>query len=235
MGDGPRKLAYAPRSDAIRDRRRRWLVRFLIVLAAAGAVVTITPSAMRRFDLLTKQRAVLQFQAAGPIVTAWAFENASGFDFLPGYPVPPLSTYFQTLGLYDPHQPVLFCHERKTANGKSYLVIVSLAAVGTSQNESPRGFYLAGEAIKPAGVFSPAEPTVNPLGSNVRVATFTSACTAHFGQADPHDPRHFTIDLNADNQRITVDGWLRDGGLIEFQPGPPVPTPNPATVPAWAK
>jgi hypothetical protein len=117
-----------------------------------------------------------------------------------------------------PDPATVFLHERRTPSGHRRLVHVQARNAETL-------WYVFSKwtVIRPATLFEDAEQ-VGQSGFWNRTGRYTPA-TVMYGQPDPVDPSHFTIDFVVTNDpladgasyRRTVDAWLKDDDTIEFK------------------
>ena len=109
------------------------------------------------------------------------------------------------------HAPITFLHERTSPRGKRFLVIVS----GYWTNARDLEKYTDSIAL-------PMPALTDALIKPFRVQNMSQYSGAlvqadlHPGIADPADASHFTIPYDAEGERHTLHGYLRDDGTIKF-------------------
>jgi hypothetical protein len=219
--DSSPKIDYAPAPPTLRSARaRRWAIIIGVILLLIG-IATVTPRAVRRLQVAYWHRQCLEYIApadqvihetdraeiprllAPPLNYRGSMATGQAFLIPPAYQSLWMS---QSVG-------TAFLHERITPQGQRRLVAVDLFSGGTQPGG---GMTLNATVI---------DPSVTPRGPNATV-TITRGDGATIalqpgdklrvfaGQPDPNDASHFTIDYLINDARHTVDGWLKDDGLV---------------------
>jgi len=118
--------------------------------------------------------------------------------------------------IYKP--PIIFLHERTSPAGHRRLVQIECGAANALRIE----WSLDARVIEPA-TLTHSSREVTKRFQRERSGRFVDA-ELHFGQPDPTDPSHFTIDFTAEDRRGTVDGWLHDDDSVTFKLRDPATT-----------
>lgn len=219
--DSSPKLDYAPAPPTLRSARtRRWAIAIGAVLLVAG-VVNVTPRAVRRLQVVYWQRQCMDYTA---LPTQVVYDNdpmeiprliaprlnydgslASGHAFL----IPPAYRKLlrsQSVG-------TAFLHERVTPQGQCRLVSVDLFGMTMQPNKT---MTFNATAIDPTSVVrGPQALLTLTRGDGATITLQPSDKLRIFaGQPDPNDDSHFTIDYLLNGTRHTLDGWLKEDGVV---------------------
>lgn len=126
----------------------------------------------------------------------------------------PLATQEMRLG----RSGTAFLHERVSPAGHRRLVHVEcLMANALTLPE-----YLRCDVCTPA---TPWSALVGPAPHRQYQYSGRSVpATLYFGQPDPADASHFTIDFTAEDRRGTIDGWLQDDDTVRLKLRDPAST-----------
>jgi len=229
MGEGGAVLEYA--AGAPRRRWRRWVVA-IVALLLVGVVIAYRHPILRRGRLLYWQHGCLTYTRPPRIPVSTTRPSAGSDPDYAAYPLPDGTTAYalspQCWAKFDSERlprllPVLvqrigvgpstvFLHERVSPAGHRRLVRVEplLAnalspALGYDVTLTVPGSVWA----EPRGVGK--AQLLNYSGQYVPAEFF-------FGQVDPNDASHFTIEYAVRGQpRGTVDAWLRDDDTVVFK------------------
>ncbi|MGE5609027.1 MAG: hypothetical protein ACM359_07220 [Bacillota bacterium] len=215
--------------------------RCMHYLAPPGTVVFRQPA-----DLQSQDQAVKRSLASpAPVPTPW-----NNLRFKCTFP-PGASTSFH--GTSSSHG-TLFLHQRTSPAGNTRLVIVDLNLAW-----APRFtiLYANKMVVQPASLRSPpklvwagnipGDITVLDLvgrRQDLLRPPYGKEIKCLFGQPDPADASHFTIDILIDGQTHIIDGWLRDDDTVmlkvrspaatQFSPTPLGYCPRPSPGYGWA-
>jgi hypothetical protein len=123
----------------------------------------------------------------------------------------------QVGSLMGPGPATIFLHERKTPAGKSRLVFVESTAV---VNALSLPNHLTAVLVEPATLLSPARPIPLSQRASQYSGPFVPAHLC-YGQADPNDPTHFTIEFTLRDhlekqRRGVIDARIRDNDTVSF-------------------
>jgi hypothetical protein len=121
---------------------------------------------------------------------------------------------------------VVFSHLLRSASGQERIVGVDFYP------RSGGGLQMVYVSALQLGNIVGAPVDTNQLCAGQSLPPFEKRLIVYAGQPDLRDHSHFTIDLDADDQRLHIDGWLRDDGTVLFESRPPVPIPTPTSSPA---
>jgi hypothetical protein len=114
----------------------------------------------------------------------------------------------------------LFLHERRTPGGESRLLVVRR---GMMDLWSFSYVCLTATVVRPGSLLK--LPVVDDQKDSVPSTRFVQGIGSHrasdrlrlfAGQPDASDPTHFTIRYDINGERGTIDGWLRDDGMVTF-------------------
>lgn len=212
-------LDYAP-LPRLHERR---VVRraAAVVLIAAGLMFGLRfgPTAWRAAKAQYWQRACLRYEPpAGQVVCeelpAWAGNVP---PFLSAIPKPrQLSELEAALGVAAAaaRGPVLYLHERRTADGRRYLVVVRRVPPDRRQSwDAPVGLDV--EIRDPPGWFARGSQAVttfhpDPFPRAFEAQQDAAALTIFAGRSDAEDQAGFTIAFETADGRGTLAGTLRD-------------------------
>jgi hypothetical protein len=125
-------------------------------------------------------------------------------------------------------EPLIFLHRRTDPYGAEKLVSIQMRDDWGCVSFFPSTF-TPGTLTATPGVShaSPADPVMLCLGDDPAAAAGLAdgvprrapdRLRVFAGQADPHDPSHFTIGYELNGVPGTVDGWLRQHHSIELRP-----------------
>jgi hypothetical protein len=104
---------------------------------------------------------------------------------------------------------VLFMHERQNSKGERRLVVVEFRRIGGMKNPLTWPQF-SSIVITPGGLFdTPQDHLIEGSQQRIRLDPLARA-KWYAGQADAHDPSHFTISGTLDAKPVKLDGWLRD-------------------------
>ncbi|MBA2440222.1 MAG: hypothetical protein H0V50_06060 [Thermoleophilaceae bacterium] len=214
------QLDYAPALPMLRRARmRRWITAGSALLLLAG-IITLAPRAARRLQFAYWQRQCMSY-AAPPTQVVHDNDPVE----IPKLIAPPLS-YDGSLAigraflipaayrrlLVNSSVGTAFLHERVTPQGEARLVAVDLYT--TSLRTNTMGF-LANALDPSTTVRGPRALLTVTRGDGANVAVQPGDVFRVFaGQPDPKDASHFTIDYLLNGTRYTLDGWLKDGGVV---------------------
>lgn len=226
-------LCYSPLPRTTRRRR----VRVLLILGLAGALGCI--SFRRRLipvwqqaDYLWRQRGCMNSTfPGGQIVYEEDPAGAARLLALGGGYLPPRSPIFDggvppwwhppacyrpgalpSLGFSPRYDSVAFTHARRFSGEPERLVVVEIASA--RQGAAGHTVVLTCFVLQPATgqIGSRVTRSAAPHSSVDFNLAAGRRLRAFAGQADPDDTSHFTIKVEIDGARRTIDGWLlRDG------------------------
>ena len=227
------QINYAPAPPA--HRRQRLARRAAFVIVAAIVVVLAIrsgPSAWRHAEILYCQHRAMTYsapadkvvydddpsdttklRAGSPSMTAGA--DGEVFEF-----AKPWERLNQFISRRLP-SATCFLHERTSANGDRFLLMVELrrgvGIVTDSQKYQIWDFDYV--LVKPGGL-SQLPEDVSPehgaslTGESALGAVARARCTRWYaGQPDAKDPSHFTIHGVSDGKPLQLNGWLRNGHI----------------------
>jgi hypothetical protein len=117
-----------------------------------------------------------------------------------------------------PKTPTIFLHERISPAGHRRLVRVE--SIMSNALSLPYG--LTADLYQPATVWRDAKLLGRPQLLNYS-GRFVSA-ELFFGQPDPADASHFTIDFEVEGRKGVIDGWLRDDDTVQLKLRDPATT-----------
>ena len=231
----PSPVGYAPppRGAALRRWRRPLLLLGLIAMAASA--FSWGPALLRHMELLRLQRRCMNYarpphevarEIPAPFdpVRAQATEHVvSDWEKLYAAISPPGKTPAANI----------FLHELRNRRGGRRLVAVDAGSWDVLSSVLTESISFTWRTVRPGNAVTKPELLaqatvhrhVNPFSEGVRIWT---------GQADPHDPSHFTFEFQVGDRRGTFDGWLQDDDTVLIQVRHPLQrvTPPPPASPA---
>src|SRR5262249_19014266 len=143
--------------------------------------------------------------------------NRSAIGFVP----PPLSA------LENGWVSTLFVHERTTPSGRKRLVVLFFQLQGRNGRE----LFLYGSGKIPATLVPGTALEGNPSHCGSLDLRQEDRLHIFWGQSDPDHGDHFTIGYELNDQRGTIDGWLKDDGQLDLRVRDGPATRRAATVP----
>ena len=190
-----------------------------MLLVAIGFVVTSTPSVIRRVQLLTLQRKLLDYTAPADQIIFDTRTNSfpklqrSDPNLISGNmgAVPCVgrvpSTWRSYRSFLSPLSPpnalaTVFTHRLLSPSGIERLVVVELYPPNSNHNAP----LLVAWSITPGGLWK--SPIGIPAGS-ISLHDASSEMTFFAGYSDPKRQDHFTIRYQVGSQSKTIDGWLQ--------------------------
>lgn len=225
----PTPLDYAPPPRRRRRRGRIAIAAALLLLVGSG--VYWRESLAHHVRLWNVQRQCLNYTRPPGTRVMTTQPTGGDYDYrrVPqswslGSPPPPLSVLTPACwGQFEaerrdfkavPQQAypqAVFLHERVSPAGHRRLVYV--------ESVIPNALQLL--RFHNARVIDPAAPWGEPRELSPQRLFQASGryveADLFFGQPDPADPSHFTIDFTAEGRRGTIDGWLRDDDTVQFK------------------
>lgn len=224
MTESSPQLDYAPKPTGLRGARaRRWMhvAGGLLLLAV---VLWLTPRAVHRLRVTYWQKQCMTYTAPADQVvhetdpievarllappTPYLGSIATGQAFL-------IPAAYRNL-VMSQSVGTAFLHERTSPQGERRLVAIDLFTTGIVPN-NVMGFN--------ATSFDPSRAVRGPRalltltrGDGVTVTAQPGDSFRVFaGQPDQNDPSHFTIDYEHNGTRHTLDGWLKEDGLVMIE------------------
>ena len=225
------QIDYAPTLP--NERRRRIIRRIalgLIALILIVLAIKSAPAAWRHVQILYWQHRAMTYTAPADKVVyddnpAEAAKlsvadhsliiatEGEAFDF------PKPWELFYSLVSPPGRKPAatVFLHELVNPNGDRRLIAIALKSL-----EYPNGLRL--ECFQET-VFEPGGLTRNPEEKLIETRDPEGSAVLRYqhntkwyaGQPDPHDRSHFTIRGCRDGKPVTLNGWLRNDDLVEFE------------------
>ncbi len=231
LSDPLNQLHYQPAKKTISRKIRDRLIAAVVIAVVFLITLWFGPSAMKRVELLYWQRRCSNYpsqsdqivytyhpekgQAAAIQPIEWQrYSDLAGFKFTTG-------------------DLAVFIHSRTSPNGTSRIVMVGAGGTPLDWDKKWR-ISLNGQAIVPGGLFAMPGTTSQSMAQNiVRFFDVPAAKQVIYrnGRIDPDDSSHFTLEMDADDQRFTTDGWLRDDDTVLLETRPSVPIPPPTSLP----
>ena len=222
------QLEYAP---PLPWQRRPWARRALLVgmVAAVVAVVAaLTPSLWHRFQLVRLQRACLAHRDPPDAVAYESLDLFNSTDHpdvgsrsmseTSAVPTAWTEFYGRLQGTGPRTAGMLFLHERRSPSGARRLVAVDVSTMNMGFFTFHARLFSVGSFLRPAAELPSAIDTSDiDGGGSPHFTPGHRSVRLYAGQPDQNDPTHFTIDLELDGQRRTLDGWLRDDDTVVIE------------------
>lgn len=220
MEDEPR-LEYAPRPPMHRRPGFRRLVLWLVITAGVGSAWFWWGPVSYRFQLYYWQQKCLSYTAPpGQVVFDMA---AAGKE-----PVAMAREWDQFYRLLSPpgqkSMATAFLHERRSPNGKRWLVAVHVQGVPA--------IYVGGtvvrtwllwhvDVVEPGqGLRLPRLTWTRSLPEDYAQSGDPMRAQVQAGQPDERDPSHFVITLRSPDHPLVFDGWIDNDGRVAIEPRP---------------
>jgi len=229
--DASPQLDYAPAPSGLRSARARgWAIAIGAALLLLG-MVWVTPRAVRRVRVAYWQQQCLNYAAPADQViysnnptdivkllappTRYEGSVGAGQAFF----VPPSYGNYRGAMSLSRSVGTPFLHQRVTPQGKVRLVAVEFYCIAANWTGQGTLMTLMAATFDPSGtVRGPRQivTTTTGDGQTLRLSA-TDTVRVFAGQPDPNDPSHFTIDYDLNGTRHTLDGWLKDDGVVAIE------------------
>jgi hypothetical protein len=214
-------LEYAPPEHGL---RRVLTVRRIILVLVLSLLPLLTQPVVRlanHFQSLRAQNAVMAY-ASSPAQVVYEEDSARAAALAAwgqGYVRRGIAAClrppeWERFGLQYAACPA-FLHARRAPGGAEWIVTVNLAERQTTA-EPVLLFHV--DAVRPATLLRGVNGrAAGPQYYSVFLGP-TDRARVYAGQPDALDATHFTIDVEVNGRRTTLDGWLADGGTVTLTP-----------------
>jgi hypothetical protein len=239
MKESPPELHYQPREATSLARRHRFLLKVTCIGIAVAILFNLGIKLYKQFETLNIQNRLLATRLSGPI-ESWTITEGkpSQTQFGTAKTAMLFSKFLDSTNLQSTSPDFVLFQKRNIPAGKERIVFVTSAGIQIFPNATPVNVQSTSLVnvivLAPCGVWS--KPGV--LSSNMGVgplASFRKKIVIMAGAVDTNDTSHFTFDIQADEELITIDGWLKANDSVVLQPRPAVPIPPPTSLPALSR
>jgi hypothetical protein len=192
-----------------------------------------------QINILNIQRKLLATSPAGP-VDSWSVSgvNTSETQFGTARTAKLFRDYLTIVGLQSASPGFLYCQKRQAAGGSDRIVVITNAGLQVVPGTKPSTIRCTAVGavfvIAPGGIWSKPHDVLSTNSGIRPLVSFDKSVVLMAGVSDATDRSHFTLDIQADGQLITVDGWLAIDDSVLLQPRPAVPIPPPTSLPVMS-